>query len=130
MIEKFIKNELSLKRWRSFKRRKLAVISCIIFLVMLVSTFISPFLANSKPIMMRYKGNYYFPVVKDYHPRHFGITDILSVDYRKIELSSEDFSICHLLNGTQMKVMKVLIITLRLHQILTLWGQMIEAEMF
>jgi len=93
MIEKFIKNELSLKRWRSFKRRKLAVVSCVIFLVMLVSTFISPFIANSKPILMRYKGNYYFPVVKDYHPRHFGITDILSVDYRKISLASDDFTI-------------------------------------
>ena len=93
MIEKFIKNELSLKRWRSFKRRRLAVVSCIIFLIMLVATFISPFLANSKPILMKYKGTYYFPVVKDYHPRNFGITDILSVDYRKLKLGEDDFSI-------------------------------------
>jgi microcin C transport system permease protein len=93
MIEKLIKNELTLKRWRSFKRRKLAVASCFILIGMLLATFLSPFLANSRPIVMKYKGKYFFPVTKNYHPRHFGIKDLLSVDYRNVELASGDFAI-------------------------------------
>ena len=87
MIEKYINNELTLKRWRSFKRRRLAVVSCFILFAMLIATFSSPFLANSRPIVMKYKGEYFFPVLKDYHPKNFGITDLLSIDYRTVKLA-------------------------------------------
>jgi len=93
MIEKYINNELTLKRWRSFKRRRLAVVSCFILLAMLIATFSSPFLANSRPIVMKYKGEYFFPVLKDYHPRNFGITDLLSINYRTVKLGPEDFAV-------------------------------------
>lgn len=94
MIEKYIiTHELSRKRWRVFKSRKSTIISSVLMLFFIVVTFFSPFLANSKPLILNYNGHYYFPVVKDYEATSFGITDRLDVDYRKLELSSNDFAL-------------------------------------
>ncbi|TDJ06287.1 MAG: ABC transporter permease subunit [Deltaproteobacteria bacterium] len=93
MIEHFIQNELTRKRWRRFKNRKLAVISSIAILAMIVTTFIAPMLANSKPIYLSYQGNSYFPVLVTYNPVDFGITDTLVIDYRNLELGEDDFAV-------------------------------------
>jgi microcin C transport system permease protein len=85
MIEKYLKNELSIKRWKRFKARKSAYYSSILFLVMIVMTFTAPLIANSKPLYMSYEGTSYFPAVSTYHPKDFGITDQLVLDYRSLE---------------------------------------------
>lgn len=90
MIERFMQNELTRKRWRRFKKRKLAMASCIAVIAMVITTFMAPMLANSKPIYLNYKGNSYFPVFKTYNPQDFGITDTMVIDYRAMELSSDD----------------------------------------
>jgi len=82
MIEKNLKNELSRKRWRRFKARKSAYYSAIIFLVMVVMTFMAPFIANSRPLYMSYEGKSYYPSLKAYHPKDFGINDVLVMNYR------------------------------------------------
>lgn len=89
MIEKFIENELTLKRWRRFKNRKSAYYCTWFFLFCLVLTFSAPMLSNSKPLYLSVNGNSYFPVFKDYHPKEFGITDSLVVDYRELEADSK-----------------------------------------
>ncbi len=88
MIEKFIDNELTLKRWRRFKRRKSAVFASTALLFSLFLTLISPIIANNKPIYMTYQGKSYFPVFNDYHPKEFGITNTFVVNYRKLEMDS------------------------------------------
>jgi microcin C transport system permease protein len=90
IIERFIQNELTLKRWRRFKRRKVSSAATIALLVMVVITFMGPILANSKPLYLNYKGTSYFPVFKEYKPAEFGITDLLVINYRKLNLSEED----------------------------------------
>jgi microcin C transport system permease protein len=50
MIEIFIKNEESLKKWSRFKSNKLAVLSLFIILVSLFFSLTAEFWANSKPI--------------------------------------------------------------------------------
>ncbi len=90
MIERFIKNDLTLRRWRKFKSKRLAFYSLIIFLFSLFLTLFSPFLANSRPVFLTYQGKTYFPILKDYHPKEFGIIDSFDVDYRKLALSSEN----------------------------------------
>jgi len=90
MIEKFTTNDLTLKRWKRFKARKSAFYSAVIFLVMVVMTFIAPMLANNKPLYLSYKGTSYFPIFKDYHPKEFGLQNTLVVNYKKLELSDED----------------------------------------
>lgn len=85
MIERYlISDELTLKRWRRFKSRKTAVLSGIALLVALFLTMIAPILSNSKPLYMNYRGDSYFPVFADYHPKDFGITDSLVVNYRAL----------------------------------------------
>ena len=94
MIEKYlITNELSRKRWRIFKRSKTAVISTIFLLFLILLTFVSPFVANSRPLVLKYNQQMYFPVVKDYTADVFGISDRLDVDYRELKLSSEDYAL-------------------------------------
>ena len=94
MIEKYlIKNELSRKRWRIFKQRKTAVASSIVLLFFIALTFSSTFIANSRPIILKYNQQYYFPIVKNYTAGAFGIKDRISVDYKELKLSKNDFAI-------------------------------------
>src|SRR5690606_429316 len=46
-------------------------------------------------IYLWYQGNSYFPVFKDYHPSRFGVTHLMFMNYRKLELDEHrgDFAI-------------------------------------
>lgn len=94
MIEKFIiTNELSRKRWKIFKSSKSSMIASLLLLFFVIMTFMSPIIANSRPLLLKYSGHYYFPIVKDYSPTLFNITDSLDVNYRKLQLSADDFAL-------------------------------------
>jgi len=93
MIEKFLTHELSRKRWRIFKKSKTASYSAVLLFVLIVATFISPLIANNKPLIIKYQGETYFPIFKDYDAEKFGITDSITIDYRSLKLSSEDFAL-------------------------------------
>lgn len=89
MIEKYIKNDDTLKKWRRFKSHKLAVISSWLIFIALFFTFTAEFWANSKPVYLKYDGKTYYPVLKSYHPENFGEAKSLVMDYRKLELNKE-----------------------------------------
>ncbi|MBC7741041.1 MAG: ABC transporter permease subunit [Bdellovibrionaceae bacterium] len=89
MIEKYIKNDLTLKRYRRFKRNKIAVASIWILAVLFFFSFTAELWANSKPHVMKYQGKLYFPLVVDYHPTEFGREDIFVMDYRSLEFDKE-----------------------------------------
>jgi microcin C transport system permease protein len=94
MIEKyFIKDELSLKRYRRFKRNRSGVVCVWIFLLITLFSFTSEFWANSTPHMMKYHGEFYFPLVKDYHPSLFGRENEQVTDYRKLEFGPNDWAV-------------------------------------
>lgn len=94
MIEgKLIKNELSKKRWRVFKESHTAVISAIILFVLIIATFISPLIANNKPILLRHHGKIFFPTMVDYEAAEFNLTDRLDVDYKELEMEQNDFAL-------------------------------------
>ncbi len=95
MIEKFIENDDTLKKWRRFKSRKLAVISCWLMGLACLLSFSAEFWANSRPLVLKFNQNIYFPVLKDYHPSSFGDEKGLIVDYHNLELDSErgDFAL-------------------------------------
>ncbi|OUR98901.1 peptide ABC transporter permease [Halobacteriovorax marinus] len=90
MIERFIENEITLKRWRRFKRNKPAAIALIIFLFSLFLTITSPYIANSDPLYLSYNGKSYFPAFKFYHPTEFGDESTLVMDYRTLKLQESD----------------------------------------
>lgn len=85
MIERFIENELTLKRWRRFKKHKAAVFSGIFLLIGLLLTFTSPMLANSRPLVLKYQGEIYFPVFKRYLASEFDMSQTVLADYRAVE---------------------------------------------
>lgn len=91
MIEKYlITNELSLKRYRRFKRNRSAVIAVWVLLVIGFFSFTAEIWANNKPLYLNYHGKSYVPFMVDYYPTDFGREDQLIMDYRTLELSPED----------------------------------------
>lgn len=94
MIEnRIIKNELSLKRWRVFKRNRTAVISSIVLLILVIATFVSPMIANNRPLVLKHHDKIFFPIVKDYDASEFGITDSLDINYRALPMTDKDFAV-------------------------------------
>lgn len=93
-IEKYlVKNELSRKRYRRFKRDRVAVISVWVLLVMFFFSFTAGLWANNRPHIMSYNGKLFFPLVQDYHPTDFGRDDIYVMDYRELQLGENDWAI-------------------------------------
>lgn len=93
-IQKYlIKNELTLKRYRRFKKDRVAVFSVWVLLVMFFFSFTAELWANKHPHVLKYKGELYFPLVKNYHPTVFGRTDIYEMDYRSLELEKGDWAV-------------------------------------
>jgi microcin C transport system permease protein len=93
MIEKLLTNELSRKRWRVFKHNQIAVWSSVFILLAVFATVISPFIANNRPIILKFKNSYYFPILKDYDASELGVTDRLDIDYRSLILDKSDFAL-------------------------------------
>lgn len=89
MIEKWLKNDESLRKWRRFKGRKMAVVSVWIILISCFVSFTAEFWANNKPLYLRYNNETYFPVFRNYHPSVFGHTQSVVMDYRSLELEEE-----------------------------------------
>lgn len=89
---KLITNELTLKRYRRFKRNKLAVFSTLTILALMFFSFTAEFWANNKPHLMKYQGKIYAPLIFDYHPTEFGRDDIFVMDYRALEFKEGDWA--------------------------------------
>lgn len=87
MIEKRIKNELTLKRYRRFKSIKRASASVWVIATFIFFSITAEFWSNSKPLAMSYSGSLYFPVLKDYHPSEFG-QDGYVTNYRALDLKA------------------------------------------
>lgn len=84
MIERFIKNDLTLKRWKIFKSNKRATICSWIIIILTFLSFTAEFWANSKPIIIHHNDQTYFPIFKSYSVKDFNISDSLQVDYRAL----------------------------------------------
>lgn len=93
MIEKYLKNEETIKKWRRFKARRLAVISCWLIGIACLFSFTAEFWANNKPLIMSYNSEIYFPVVKQYHPSVFGIDNALIMNYKDLDLGEDGWAI-------------------------------------
>ncbi len=92
MIERLLKNELSVKRWRRFKRVKRSIVSLCILIFLLFISATAEFWANSKPIILHHQGTTYFPVVKRYDPSVFNKEGFVT-DYRKLEMADGDWAL-------------------------------------
>jgi microcin C transport system permease protein len=87
MIERYlIKSELTLKRWRRFKKIRRAVMASWVFLFLIFLSMTAEFWANSKPLVMSYQGSIYFPVIANHHPSTFNqeghVTNYRTLDWQ------------------------------------------------
>jgi len=83
-------NEVTLRRMRSFRRRRTAYYSLWAFLVLFAIGMCAELVANDRPYLMIYDGKTYFPILKNYHPEKFGISDSFVMDYKQFKNQQGD----------------------------------------
>jgi microcin C transport system permease protein len=102
-FKKLLKNDESLAKWLRFKKRKPAYISLWLMLVIIFFSLTAEFWANSKPIVMKFNGNIYFPVFKTYHPEEFKLVDQMEVDYKDLKMTKDDWAIYPIIKWNPME---------------------------
>ena len=75
-------NILQKKHWTTFRQNKRAFYAAVLFSVLFVLSLLSPIIANDKPLIVSYKGGYYFPLFTDYTDEFFGGTLPTAADYK------------------------------------------------
>ena len=75
-------------QWKRFKANRLGYWSLWIFLALFTLSLFAEVIANDRPLLVRYQGNFYVPIVKDYPETVFGgdfptPTDYLDPDIKK-----------------------------------------------
>ncbi|MEW2918778.1 ABC transporter permease [Ruegeria sp. ANG10] len=63
---------LNQRRWRNFRRNGRAFWSLIIFSVLFGISLFAEFIANDKPILVKYRGEFYTPIFNFYAETQFG----------------------------------------------------------
>ena len=63
---------LNQRRWRNFKRNRRAYLSLIVFSVLFGLSLFAEFIANDRPILVNYRGDFYTPIFNFYPETAFG----------------------------------------------------------
>jgi microcin C transport system permease protein len=69
------------RAWRRFRRNRLGFTSLVIFCTLVVLSLCAEVISNDKPFVVRYNGDYYFPMVKTYPETTFGGDFPSAADY-------------------------------------------------
>jgi microcin C transport system permease protein len=68
----FSLSPLAQRRWRAFRANRRGYVSAWLFLILFFATLGAEFVANDKPLLLKYDGAYYFPIFKSYPETAFG----------------------------------------------------------
>lgn len=60
------------RAWQRFKRNRLGYWSLLVFCVLVVACLFAEVLSNDRPLVVRYEGQTYFPIARDYPETVFG----------------------------------------------------------
>jgi len=85
----YLRVRFGARAWRRFKRNRLGYRSLLIFCVLVVGSLFAELLSNDRPLIVRYEGHTYFPLVKDYAETVFG-GDFDAPDQHAQEYSAAD----------------------------------------
>jgi len=69
------------RAWLRFKRNRLGFVSLVVFCTLVVLSLFAEILSNDKPLLVRYDGEFYFPMVHDYPETAFGGDFPTSTDF-------------------------------------------------
>jgi microcin C transport system permease protein len=77
---------LNQRRWRNFRANRRAYWSLWIFTGLFFISLFAEFLANDKPLLVQYRGDYYFPIFRVHSERTFGGDFQTEAVYRSAEV--------------------------------------------
>ncbi|HYR34997.1 MAG TPA: ABC transporter permease [Burkholderiales bacterium] len=60
------------RAWRRFRANRLGYVSLLIFAVLFILSLLAEVLSNDKPLVVRYEGHWYFPVLQTLPETQFG----------------------------------------------------------
>jgi microcin C transport system permease protein len=69
------------RAWRRFRKNKLGFWSLVVFLTIVVLSLFAEVLSNDKPLVVRYEGQFYFPLVRSYPETTFGGDFLTETDF-------------------------------------------------
>ena len=69
------------RAWRRFRRNKLGFYSLVVFVTLVVLSLFAEVISNDKPLVVRYQGSFYFPLVNSYPETTFGGDFPTETDY-------------------------------------------------
>ena len=69
------------RAWRRFRRNKLGLWSLVLFTTLVVLSLFAEVLSNDRPLVVRYEGQFYFPMVNSYPETTFGGDFQTETDY-------------------------------------------------
>ncbi len=72
------------RRFRKFRRLKRGYVSFVLLLVAYGVSFLLPLLINNRALVVRYDGDFYFPMSRFYAASTFGVEAIGEPDYREL----------------------------------------------
>ena len=71
----------SRRAWQRFKRNRLGFWSLVLFCTLVLLSLVAEVLSNDKPLLVRYEGSTYYPMVRDYPETTFGGDFLTPTDY-------------------------------------------------
>jgi microcin C transport system permease protein len=79
---RFALSSLNRRRWENFKANRRGYVSLWIFLVLFAISLCAEFIASDKPFVVKYDGQFFFPVFRTYSETTFGGEFETAADYR------------------------------------------------
>src|SRR3954471_7611526 len=70
------------RAWRRFRRNRLGFISLVIFCTLVGLSLCAELVANDRPLLVRYQGEFYVPLVREYPETAFGGDFPTATDYQ------------------------------------------------
>jgi microcin C transport system permease protein len=83
-------SELTRERFRNFKKIRRAYFSLWILSLAFILSLFSEFIANDKPLLLKFKSHYYFPILHFYSDETFGGRYQTEADYQQLK-NTESF---------------------------------------
>ena len=74
--------DINKRKLINFKKNKRGLYSSYILIIILLITLPAEFIANDKPLLINYDGNFYFPIFKNYSETTFGGDFETNTDYK------------------------------------------------
>lgn len=69
------------RAWRRFRRHRLGFYSLVVFCALVAMSLFAEVLSNDQPLVVRFDGEFYFPIVREYPEKTFGGDFETATDY-------------------------------------------------